>query len=63
MIKLIRSADKSKAGWDTVNEYISDDLASDSDNDKRIRKTENAVQQNEKRGSSSKKLAREIRPI
>ena len=30
-MKLICLADKSEGGWDTVNEYLSDELASDSD--------------------------------
>ena len=34
--KIIKIADKN--GWDTVNEYLSDDLASDSDDDKRLSK-------------------------
>ena len=38
--KLIKIADKSPAGWDTVTEYLSDDLASDSEDDKRIKSAE-----------------------
>ena len=34
--KLIRLADKSAAGWDLVNEYLSDELASGSEDEKRI---------------------------
>ena len=33
----MRMADKSQAGWNIVEEYLTDDLASDSDNEKRIR--------------------------
>ncbi|CAG2235130.1 unnamed protein product [Mytilus edulis] len=35
--KLIRIADKSEGGWKTVDEYLSDDVASDSEDEKRIR--------------------------
>ncbi|CAH3148188.1 unnamed protein product, partial [Porites lobata] len=38
--KLIRLADKSAAGWDLVNEYLSDELASGSQDEKRIRRAE-----------------------
>ena len=38
--KLIRLADKSAAGWDLVNEYLSDELASGSEDEKRIRRAE-----------------------
>ena len=39
-IKLIRLADKSPNGWETVRCYESDTLADDSDDDKRIKKAE-----------------------
>ncbi|XP_038072966.1 uncharacterized protein LOC119741284, partial [Patiria miniata] len=39
--KLIRLvADKSDAGWTAVDEYLSDELASDSEDDKRIRQAQ-----------------------
>ena len=38
--KLIRLADKSAAAWDLVNEYLSDELASGSEDEKRIRRAE-----------------------
>ena len=38
--KLIRLADKSAAGWDLVKEYLSDELASGSEDEKRIRRAE-----------------------
>ena len=38
--KLIRIADRSKAGWKTVDEYLTDDVASDDEDDRKIRKAE-----------------------
>lgn len=38
--KMIRIADRSPAGWATVDEYMSDDLASDSEDEKRLREAE-----------------------
>ena len=38
--KLIRLADKSEVGWLMVNECVTDDLASDSGDDAKIRKVE-----------------------
>ena len=60
-IKLIRLSDKSDAGWDTVNEYISDDLASDSDDDKRIRKAENSAQQKQKKRQQQQEASKRTR--
>ena len=37
---LIKLVDKSEFGWATVNEYLSDELASDSDDEKRIYRAE-----------------------
>ena len=34
--KLIKFADQSESGWATVDEYIDDDLADDSDDEKRM---------------------------
>ena len=39
-VKAIKLADKSEFGWATVNEYLSDELASDSDDEKRIYRAE-----------------------
>ena len=38
--KLIKIADKSPAGWNIVQEYLSDDLASDSEDDKKLKAAE-----------------------
>ena len=39
-VKAIKPADKSEFEWATVNEYLSDELASDSDDEKRIYRAE-----------------------
>lgn len=56
--KLIRLADKSPAGWDLVKEYLSDELASGSDDEKRIKKAEQTAlrkrNQNKQRGRVAK---------
>ena len=39
--KLLRLADRSRLGWATVAEHMSDDLASDSEDEKRMKATEN----------------------
>lgn len=38
--KCIRMADKSVAGWGTVQEYLTDEVASDSEDEKKIRQAE-----------------------
>ena len=38
--KLLKIVDKSIAGWGTVKEYLSDDLASDSEDDRKIKAAE-----------------------
>lgn len=48
-IKLIKLADKSEFGWDFVNEYVSDELASDSEDEKRMRRAENQAQAKRKK--------------
>lgn len=48
-IKLIRLADKSEHGWATVNEYLSDELASDSEDEKRMRRAESQAAAKRKR--------------
>ena len=41
--KLIRIADKSADGWKVVDEYVSDELASGSEDEKRLKKAEEAA--------------------
>lgn len=41
--KLIKLADRSALGWSTVKEYVTDDLAENSDDEKRLRKAEKAA--------------------
>ena len=41
--KLIRMADKPVAGWSIVDKYLTDELASDSDDEKRMRHAEARV--------------------
>ena len=38
--KMIKIADKLPGGWKTVEEYLSDSIASDSDNEKKLRTAE-----------------------
>ena len=52
--KIIRLADRSAAGWDTVNEYLPDQLASDSEDDKKLRQVENSPFETYEKVSSSK---------
>ena len=54
--KMIRLADRSSAGWATVNEYLPDELASDSDDDRKLRQAENrAMSKKSKRSFTSNK--------
>lgn len=46
--KLITIADRTKDGWSVVQEYESDDLASDSEDEKRLSKAKNAAEKKRK---------------
>ena len=52
--KLIKMADRSVLGWDTVTEYEDDPSASDSDDGKKIRQAENRVLTKRKSKKSNK---------
>ncbi|XP_071504059.1 uncharacterized protein [Diadema antillarum] len=54
--KLIKIADRSPLGWLTVKEYVADELADDSGDEKRLRKAEKAAAT--KKSESTKKAAR-----
>ena len=47
--KLIKIADKNKDGWLVVQEYESNDLASDSEDEKKIRKAKAATEKKQKK--------------
>ena len=65
----MKLADKYEGGWDTVNEYLSDELASDSEYEKRIRRAESIAQQKRKKRSMQQNRIRRwklnlfIRPV
>jgi hypothetical protein len=55
--KLIRFADKSPAGWSAVEEYESDELAEDSDDEKKLRSAERRAMTKLKLSKQFKKLS------
>ena len=60
--KLIKMADKSKDGWLVVEEYESDDLASDTDDEKSLKKARSQAEKRRKvssRGNDPKKFRSE----
>jgi len=60
--KLIKLADKSKDGWLVVQEYESDDLASNSEDDKKIRKAKNNVERKRKDAKDGKSSYKRFKP-
>ena len=52
-IKVIKLADRSEFGWSTVSEYLSDDLASNSEDEKRIFRSERRAERRSKQDSKS----------
>ncbi|XP_030839464.1 uncharacterized protein LOC105439618 [Strongylocentrotus purpuratus] len=52
--KLIRIADKSEDGWKVVDEYLSEELASDSDDEKKIRAAQSRAASKRRRTKAPK---------
>ena len=55
--KLIKMADSSKAGWRIVEEYLTDDIASDANDQRKIKKAEKAALKKMKEEKQKKKSA------
>lgn len=53
-IKLIRIANKSEFGWETVNQYKADELASNSEDDKRIDRSKRRADKKHKEKKKNK---------
>ena len=61
--KLIKIADKEpRDGWKVVDEYLSDELASDSEDDKKLKKARKAVAEKRKKDELSKSSRLAKRP-
>ena len=61
--KLLKIADKSIAGWGTVEEYLSDDLASNSEDDRKIKAAERrALQKKNIRRKNQRSSATTTKP-
>ena len=56
-IKVIKLADRSEFGWSTVGEYLSDDLASNSEDEKRIFRSERRAERRSKQAASRRKIS------
>ena len=52
--KLIRIAEKTEAGWAAVDEYLSDEVASGSDDEKKIRAAEHRALRKKKNARIAK---------
>lgn len=53
--KLVKLADRSEYGWDAANEYASDGLASDSEDEKKIKRAESAAAGKRKKKDEEKR--------
>ena len=58
--KLIKIADRSKDGWLVVQEYESDDLDSNSEDEKRLKKAKNAAEKKRKNPERSKLVSSKL---
>ena len=58
--KLIKIADRSKDGWLVVQEYESDDLISNSEDEKRLKKAKNAAEKQRKNPESRSWFLRNV---
>ena len=53
--KLIKIADRSECGWSTVEEYVEDELADNSDYEKRLIRAESRAKRRHKAGEEKRK--------
>ena len=60
--KLIKLADKSEAGWLAVEEYESDELADDSDDEKRIKKAQEKASRKKKQMGLARTKRQKVAP-
>ena len=56
-IKVIKLADRSEFGWSTGSEYLSDDFASNSEDEKRIFRSERRAERRSKQATSRRKIS------
>ena len=56
--KQIRIADRSECGWATVEEYLADELASDSDDEKRLFRAESRAKRKMKSEEKKREMAK-----
>ena len=61
-IKVIKLADRSEFGWSTVSEYLSDELASNSEDEKRIFRSERRAERRSKQAIRRPKISARGRP-
>jgi hypothetical protein len=62
-IKLIKLADKSEHGWQTVAEYVTNELAENSDDEKRIDRAERTAEKKAKKKAKSTSAAKARQPF